>query len=436
MIRSSVNSPAMKVAGVGLVLLLLLPALWLVESQIDDRSHYANSARVEIGEHWGKQQTLFGPFVQVPFTKITRVDGKAQRITEYLTWMPEKLTGRGQITPQLRHRGIYEVPVYNAEIRLQGNFKGIPEQAFTNGATPQWDQATVNFILSDARALRSKPTLKLDEETLTFTHSEPAVLIPGTQLVLQTDQAESWLKSSQHFDINLHFGGSQTLQIIPAGDETSVLLASPWADPSFQGAYLPTKRSISETGFSAEWKMLALGRGFPQSWGGHRYQALDFSSSAFGVNLFQPIDIYRLNDRAIKYALLLAILIFSTMFLLDMLNAQRLHIMNHLLVGAALACFFLLLLALGEHIGFAPAYLLSAIAATLMITGYAHATLHSPGAWRWLASSLGITFGAIYVVLNAEEYSLLFGAIMLFALLGSIMLATRNMDWRAKPNEG
>jgi inner membrane protein len=55
------------------------------------------------------------------------------------------------------------------------------------------------------------------------------------------------------------------------------------------------------------------------------------------------------------------------------------------------------------------------------------------------SAALGIAFGAaltglyglLYALLKAEDYSLLGGTVLLFALLAAVMIGTRRVDWYA-----
>src|SRR4029453_16953732 len=49
---------------------------------------------------------------------------------------------------------------------------------------------------------------------------------------------------------------------------------------------------------------------------------------------------------------------------------QKIHPFQYLMVGAALCLFYLLLLSISEFIGFSWAYLIAAVASTLLITWY------------------------------------------------------------------
>jgi inner membrane protein len=151
--------------------------------------------------------------------------------------------------------------------------------------------------------------------------------------------------------------------------------------------------------------------------------------SAFGVTLVRPADEYQQTERSVKYAILFIVLTFTTLFLLELLSSVRLHPMHYLLVGFALCLFYLVLLALAEHVGFLPAYLAASAAIVVLVTSYVASVL---GSWRRtvpLAGTLAVLYGYLYGLLRAEDYSLLMGAAGLFVILALVMYLTRKLDW-------
>ena len=76
------------------------------------------------------------------------------------------------------------------------------------------------------------------------------------------------------------------------------------------------------------------------------------ANSAFGVLLMRPIDIYQQTDRALKYAALFIVMTFVIVFLWEIIYGVLVHPVQYLSVGFAMCMFYLLLLALSEHIGF------------------------------------------------------------------------------------
>lgn len=253
--------------------------------------------------------------------------------------------------------------------------------------------------------------------------------------------------------------GTQRLAFLPWGETTTARVISPWPDPSFDGASLPRERRLGETGFEAFWSVPHYGRGYPGAWieergiagrwtDDDREQAADqgawlaalgapgppepsvVAESAFGLTLTRTADQYQKTERAVKYGALFIVLTFGALFLLELLSPVRLYAPHYLLVGCASCLFYVLLLALAEHVGFLPAYGAATAGIVTMITLYARSLL---GAWRRvapLAATLSLLYLYLLSLLGAEDYSLLLGAIGLFVILGTAMYLTRNLDWR------
>ena len=163
--------------------------------------------------------------------------------------------------------------------------------------------------------------------------------------------------------------GSSSLTVAPAGRENTVSLESNWPHPAFTG-FLPVSRSITGSGFSSSWSVPFLARDVPQAWaGGSQQIMLDrFTSKDLGVNLFVPVDYYSLVERALKYGFMFVAAAFAGVFVLELLSGRRVHPIQYIFVGLAMVIFYVLLLSLSEHIGFALAYLSASVATGVMIS--------------------------------------------------------------------
>ena len=122
-----------------------------------------------------------------------------------------------------------------------------------------------------------------------------------------------------------------------------------------------------------------MARPFPQAWQAGEVDPGVLLESSFGASLMAPVDVYQKVTRSVKYGALFLLLPFLVFFLFEVLGGLRVHPLQYLLVGFAECLFYLLLLSLAEHLPFVAAYLAAAGAATLMVTLYASAVLHS---WR------------------------------------------------------
>ncbi len=141
------------------------------------------------------------------------------------------------------------------------------------------------------------------------------------------------------------------------------------------------------------------------------------------------VSAYRLVDRVVKYAILFISLTFIAFFLTEIIYQLKLHPIQYLLVGLALAEFYLLLLALMEHIGFFWAYIVAAIMTILLISFYSYHILKTKKGAFLVGVLLACIYSYLLVVLHLETYALLSGSLLLFAVLFGIMFITRNLNW-------
>ena len=429
-----------KLMGVAFIGLLLFIPLGMVNSTLNERAERYREAVRAITRAWGGAQRVGGPVLVVPYTYKTaavetrviegrRVEVNVDReMRGEAFFLPERLAVTGDVTPSVRKRGIYETPVYAAKLAISGKFAApVFDFPTVRGLEPQWAQARVCFMISDLRGTEADLALRWGEATL--------ALQPGSRLSgLGTGvHAPVKLTSGEgaEFSLQLTLNGSESLRFLPLGRQTEVKLASSWADPSFDGAYLPGERSVGLEGFSAAWRVGYYGRSFAQQWiegGDAQPRVQTIEESGFGVSLMEPVNAYRIVERAIKYGALFITLVFMTFFLFEAVCGLRLSALNYLLVGGALCLFYLGLLALAEFWVFGAAYALSASISTVLIGLYARRVLRG-GRRAWLVGGmLGGGYGYLYFVLQMEDFALLAGTGALFAVLAAVMYATRHWE--------
>jgi inner membrane protein len=140
--------------------------------------------------------------------------------------------------------------------------------------------------------------------------------------------------------------------------------------------------------------------------------------------------------RAVKYGLLFIVLTFLTPGLIELVLGARLSLVQFLLIGVALALFFLILIALAEHIGFGLAYVLASTTVVVINTGYCAAILRSRPTAAIVGGVLSAIYGILYVILEAEDYALLGGTALLVAALVVTMFFTRRIHEPAASTAG
>jgi len=435
-----------------LVLLLLIP-LGMIDSLLVERLSRRDETIAKITSTWGNQQTIVGPVLVIPYRysyttwrdEIIK-DGKKEikqrkKITETRLvnayFLPSQLNMSGVLKPQQLYRGIYEAVVYAGELKLSGQFKAVDFSSFNVRAENiLWNEAKISFALSDLRGTRETLMLEINKKTLALI---PGSLVPHFISGVQTNLKNVLSETNREFDFNLslNINGSSRLQIAPLGIQNDVTLKSTWKDPSFQGAFLPMERTITEKGFDAHWQISYYGRNYPQQWtdlSAKQSKSFDknrVNQSLFGVSLVSTMDAYRNVERSIKYGILFTTLVFTAFFLFEVVGKLKIHPFQYILVGAALCLFYLALLSLSEFISFIWAYMIAACSSTVLITLYSMAVLKSGQRGLAMAGGLIVTYGFLYVTLQATDYALLIGTMGLFMALSLVMYTTRNIDWYA-----
>lgn len=428
---------ALKLAVLGfLVLILLIPIASLVSLVRERQSRQWEVGR-EIAASWGGEQTLLGPVLALVYDRPHRVErlenGKVTTTVE--TWrevafvLPEAAGWRGELVPELRSRGIFDVVVWSGDLTVEGTFR-LPtaEELGDPAITLRPGDSRLAVGISDVRALVRGLTLTAGAREIPFepgTGDAAEVVDQGISAPLP----DLTLGGELPFRFALALRGTEKLHVLPAGVETTLELTSTWASPSFSGAFLPAERNLRPEGFTARWVVPYYGRGVPQRWSAGTDQKAALAASTFGVTLVRPADGYQRCERAVKYAALFVVLTFGLLFLLELVSPERLHPAQYLLVGFALCLFFLLLLALSEHLSFALAYGLAAVAITTLVGAYTGAVLGSAARATAAAAALAALYGYLYVLLQLADLSLLFGALGLFTILATLMWATRRLDW-------
>nr|MBP8250449.1 inner membrane CreD family protein [Chitinophagales bacterium] len=138
---------------------------------------------------------------------------------------------------------------------------------------------------------------------------------------------------------------------------------------------------------------------------------------------------YQKAMRSVKYAILTIGLTFLVFFLVEIINGNRIHPFQYILVGLALSLFYVLLISISEHIDFNIAYLIAAAVIVTMITLYSLAVFSQKKLSVLLFFILSGLYGFLFVILQANDYALLLGSIGLVIMLALTMYLTRKINW-------
>jgi inner membrane protein len=335
---------------------------------------------------------------------------------------------RGSIDSEIRHRGIFTVPVYKLGLTVDGEFA--PPSFSELGVEPAavaWERAHLAVGVSDARAIQEKTAVSWNDRQHSFPPGTGAFADGGTGIhaVVGVADATQRLKFSFPLSVN----GSLGLYLTPFGQSTVVELRSNYGHPSFQGNWLPVVRSVAGSAFQARWSIPFLGRNYPQAWRAEATIRAAIDDSRFGVELVNPVDHYRMAERSVKYAGLFILLTFATVWLIEVLVGVRVHPIQYLMLGGALCLFYLLELSLSEHLGFPLAYAIASVSVIAMVAAYCVVVLRRTSHALVVAAGVALLYSYLYILLLNEDYALLIGSVGLFGILAVIMYVTRCGDW-------
>jgi inner membrane protein len=430
-----VSSALGKALVVALVALLVMIPVQMLRSLVSERVQMREQAVQSVSRGWGGRQSLGGPVLAIPID-TTAENGRVVACDHYL--LPESLAVESELRVQddRRKLGVYEVPVYIAKVHMTATFDIAAKLAALGSERVHLDRARLLIPVADVRGVRD---VKLASDAHVSGPFEPQQGFPMTALgaAMRTDSGID--KAEQTIDISLDVAGTDALSFLPLARSTSVELKGNWADPGFARGFLPTERSITNGQFRAHWQVLDLNRSYGSHWFQDVVSAETLQESAFGVDLVQPVDLYQRTERSVKYAGLFIALSLLTLFLWEHLARRPLHPIQYGLMGLALSVFYLLLLALAEHIGFVYAYLIAALALCALLGVYLAGAFRSSRAGGGSTIAFGATYALLYLLVTSEDYALLAGSLALFAILATVMVVTRRLNWYepgATPAEG
>ncbi|MES2957227.1 MAG: cell envelope integrity protein CreD [Pseudomonadota bacterium] len=442
-----------KALAVGGVLLALTMALQSVSTLVSEREERLREAERGVADSLAAQQLLVGPALQRRCSEtwsVLKGEGKerkavVERREFVLASAPAALTVSAEAAIEPRYRGIFKVNAYAVTAKLHARWTDLAALRPTAehaGSELHCDAAALFVAVGDARGIRSATIEAAGEKLAVLPGTGHAILARGFHALLPAtaDLPAAPLSA----EVSLVLAGTGALSFAPIADDTRVELRSAWPHPSFAGRFLPSQRQVGDQGFVAMWQLSALATSAPRDLlagaascpvaGQTRPTAADGNAhriESFGVRFIDPVSTYVLSDRATKYGLLFIALTFVGVALVEVLRRVRVHPLQYLLFGSAVAMFFLLLVSLGEHIAFHWAYLSASAACTLLLAFYGSFVLHGWRAGSVFGVAIAALYGALFLLLQLEQDALVLGSLLLFAVLASVMVATRRIDWYA-----
>lgn len=454
--KNSLWSKALAIAVVATLLAILLARIGFL---VDERRGRQLEAIHSVQQSQAGAQAALGPWLHracVEEWDVEVGEGKDRRLqTERrdftLQLAAQRLDVKSFASAESRYRGLFKVNGFLGRLDLEAHWptlQPLEPAASVRGSRLACGPATLMLALSDTRGVQ-RAELKLD--------GQPQAVSAGTEHPayprgLHAALAGRALTEPLRAQLSLDLRGTGRLELVPAAAQTEWTLRSDWPHPSFGGRFLPVQREVGEEGFGATWRVSELASSAARDVAqGMKLCSGDAAVAApagddelgaprdnpncldtLAVSFIDPVNPYVLSDRAVKYGLLFVALTFVAVALTEVLarpRVRRVHPVQYALVGLALSLFFMLLLALSEHLRFELAYLAASLACAGVLGIYGS---HMLGGWRAGAAfgtALAGLHGLLYVLLTREQTALVVGTVGLFVLVATVMMLTRRIDW-------
>lgn len=425
-----------------LALLMIIPVLF-VEGLVSDRTRRATDVVQEISAHVGGQQVFLGPTLAIPYHIAARSPLDSVKQGMYLVF-PTQASAALKIATEERHRSLFKVPVFQADLDFDATFDltGVPA-SLPIDAVLDWSRCEIVVGVTDARGALADGVVTAGGRTLTLVPADIAqnMAISGTpasqlNLTLFGARIEDIAKPDARFNVKsaLRFSGAQRIAVLAYGKTSQVTMKGDWPSPGFDGGFLPTARTVSSGGFTAQWTVPFIARGVRAEGQANLITGLD--ATALGVSFIEVADPYQSVNRSLKYAPLFFGLVFLSYLAFEATTGKRIHPAQYVLVGVAQTIFYLLLLSLAERLGFSFGFLFAGAATVILLSVNA--------AWVFSSRLKGVSalvifsllYALIYVLLRLEDNALLVGAIASFLAVAAAMYFTRRIDWYGTPPVG
>ena len=429
------NSLGFKILLIFILGFLLLIPMAFISGIVKDRKNYQSEAIESIIDPIGGTLTIDGILLVKPYAAPqinTSEDGKTSTYytQEYEFFMPKNYNIDGDIEMNTLSRGIFKVPVFSSELKVKGDF----EKPDPNSRRRYSDETFIIVLTGNNKSFTKMPDIKINGTSLEQYESGISLGLPDSKDAFVFILPEMYANSDFEYDATFTVQGGSSMSIKPLKSQNNFTLKSSWADPSFSGGWIPTKRNVTKDGFDAEWSIPDFHISLNKSWTTetHTYSedsTEDYAKDFITTSFLLLNDNYQKTTRSMKYALLFIFIPFFALLLCEILGKKVLHIIQYTLIGFANVLFFLLLLSISEHLLFNISYLIGVIMVTATVSLYTGYIMNSIKIGFAVAIVQASAYIFLFGILQLTDYSLLVGTLGLFFAVALAMYLTRNIDW-------
>lgn len=404
------NSSLGRFLLIGFLTLVLLIPLVRVMMLIEERKDRATATKMQMEMEWGGDFTYGGMVMRVPH--------KNEKKHPWTYFYPETETVKMNIDVNAKKRGIYSFPVFQCKMDIDATFGILPDAAKLD-----LTKAQVGILVEPNSRIAQMNNIQVEKQLLPVSREDISGEAVSQSFCASTPFTINPTTTKITTKMTCTVNGSGRIMLQNRAKKTSYTMTSNWNTPSFSGI-LPNPDAVKkDTGFTNHWELLKVDQKATDTRTSVHDSRLEFA----GVTFLEEVDHYQLNDRTVKYAILVILLTFVVFYLIELIGKMTIHPVHYLMVGLALVMFYLLLLSFSEQIGFAYSYLLASAGVVLLLAWYAYSVLGSLRFSGTVTIAISLLYSFLYVIVNLETYALIVGSIGLFVVLFAIMNFTRRL---------
>lgn len=421
------NSLVKKIGFLFILAILLQIPMFFINRIIDERDYSYRNMVEEIGNEWGKKQTIAGAFLIIPYSdKEVSYDDSGKKLEKIIVkdWivLPDKLNIKVDLKDEVRERGIYKTIVYNGDVTLEGEFPKLKDVLPAN-MYPY--NIGIGLGITDTKSIMKVEKFQVGEEDIYLasgTGLKQWNLSTGISGTIEKNYLE---EGKITFSIKLNLRGNGGINILPFGKENHFEVSSPWKSPKFYGI-LPSTKVIDENGFRAKWDISSFVRNYKQDFADGFYS--DISEGKIGVDLYEGITHYRQVMRAVKYSMLFIMLSLFVVYIFEVTSKRFTHYVQYGVVGFSLTMFYLVLLSMSEYFSFELAYIIATLMVVIPNSLYIKAVTKNNNYGIGMFVFLSGIYAVLYSILKMEQYALMTGTLLIMIVLYVMMYITRNIE--------
>jgi inner membrane protein len=260
--------------------------------------------------------------------------------------------------------------------------------------------------------------------------STPSAPLPSNLVAFAAPARLSASPADFAVETRLELTGAQRFSIAAFAQDTTATIRGDRQDVRAEGFFQSNEAlQATDEGFAVSWRVPFVARGVEKAADLNSFNLGAASSRDMAVTFVASDDIYTGVMRAVRYGIMFIGIVFLATLIFEAVSGRKAHPAQYILVGLAQCVFYLLLLSITEIIGFTPAFFVAAAATVGLLGYYAATSFNSTAVGLRALVGLSLLYLAMYVLMTLEDFALLAGSVVAFAVIAASMIATRRIDW-------